>query len=217
MSEVSQKVAQLAYTKMANSILFPRDDRLFSVPWAKRAKPHMKDAALLANNVNSISETTHLFEIGNDNAEMKAPHYHILEDAQTIHYGNRRARRVVKNPDGTKSVRAYGKVRSWGTTKSRGSQANAGASRDYGKWSYSDDGKLRQEYRSGGKKKAPTETSTAYDNVHFHYIERIMEVIIPEIASEIGGTVGRGTFDFFEETEEADNSLLLPMIGKATI
>lgn len=211
MSEVSERVAQLAFTKMANSPLFPYD----SVHY--RNKPHMLDSALLANTWYAVDDETHIFEIGNDKAEAEAKHYHILEDAQTIHYGNRRARRVVKNPDGTKSVRAYGKVRSWGTTKSRGSQANAGASRDYGKWSYSDDGKLRQEYRSGGKKKAPTETSTAYANVHFHYIERIMEVIIPEIASDIGGTVGRGTFDFFEETEEAENSLLLPMIGKATI
>ena len=60
MSEVSEKVAQIIYTKMANSPLFPYD------PKHKRQKPHMKDAALLANTWIPIDENTHMFEIGND-------------------------------------------------------------------------------------------------------------------------------------------------------
>lgn len=197
MSEVSEKVAQLLYSKMANSPLFPFDTKHY------RAKPHMRDSALLANSITIGDSDTHIFEIGNENAETLTPHYHILEDAQTIHYGNRRARRVVKNKDGTTEIRAYGKPRSWGTNKSKGSQANVSSGRDYGKWSYTDKGKLAQEYRSGGSKGKPSETSTAYTNIHYHYIERILEQIVPQVAKDIGATIGRSSLDFDDEVLEA--------------
>ena len=217
MSEVSEKVAQLIYVKMANSPLFPFDKKTYH-----RNKPHMKDVALLANTWIPIDENTHVFELGNDLSEEKAPQYHILEDAQSIHYGNRRARRIVKNKEGKDEVRAYGKVRSWGTEKSKGSQAKvSSSSRDYGKWSYSDKGKLTQEYRGGGTKKVPTVTSTAYENKHYHYIERIMEVELPSIAINIGAKLGRGSEDFWEEMSEATENMayasIASMIGKTTI
>lgn len=212
MSEVSEKVAQIIYTKMANSPLFPYD------PKHKRQKPHMKDAALLANTWIPIDENTHMFEIGNDYAEKNAPHYHILEDAQTIHYGNRRARRVVKNKDGTTEVRAYGKPRSWGTEKSKGSQASvSSSSRDYGKWSYNQKGNITQEYRSGGIKKPPTVTSTAYTNVHYQYMERILDVELPNVAIQIGAKLSHAKADMLEELMEANEGLMLPMIGEVKI
>ena len=196
--------------------LFANDER-FPVDRSgrKRRKPPMKETALDANPIMQLSPNSVEFDIGNTNAEAVTPHYHILEDAEVIHYGNRKARRQV---DG--KVVAYGKPKAWGTAKSKGSQQYVdaqGGMRDYGQWQYrsgTNTKQVIQEYRSktSGRRTelvaGDQNTKNVYSNVHFQYIERDLENIIPKFAQIIGARVGRTTTDFEEETRLVESAYL---------
>jgi hypothetical protein len=127
---------------------------------------------------------TVMFRLGNARSERIAPYYHILEDAQTIRMPNR------------------------GTAKTKGSQANRPRSkRDYSVYNppQAQTNRLTQEYRtsytSGRRSYIPT-TLKLIDlrqgvidnkkklpyryNIHFAYIERILETILPGIATALG-------------------------------
>lgn len=205
MSELSKYGAEWMYRQMATSEDFP-----YYKGKRKRKKPHMKDVALLANTIYTLDDKTNGFDIGNTNAQQVAEHYAILENAPTIHYGNRRARRVVKNKDGTSHVQEYGKVRSWGTEKSRGSQqyVTDKGSMDYNKWSYGQSGNIRQEYRSSRGDKQVTETSTSYANKHYHYIERILDKKVAQLANELGGKMMRTTIDLTQEKIDVESEYM---------
>lgn len=144
----------------------------------------MRDIALGDNNVVPLLNKGYFFELGNTIAEVNTPQYHILEDAQVIH----------KKGQGTKT--------------SRGSQAKVLPSkRDYGKWTKTivvdKNGEVSgvrwsQEYRKNnrgsrskiiekdGVKMLKKEVKTVYVNKHYHYIEKILERDIDQIASQYG-------------------------------
>jgi hypothetical protein len=153
----------------------------------KKDKPHMLDVALKENNIQMISPDVVYFELGNENAERLAPHYHILEDSKTIRMPNR------------------------GTTTTKGSQATKPKNkRDYSVYLPPQEktNRLTQEYRqsytSGRRSYAPA-TKRLRDlrdktilnkkklpyryNKHFAYIERILENILPNVASLLNLTL----------------------------
>lgn len=162
---------------MAVAFPYMQDEDKDRAKHPKRNPLHLKDAifnSLQANHtINTIT-----FDIGNENLEITHPYYHILEQAQVI--------------------RKRGK----GTTKSRGSQAkvqNVG-SRDYDRVNWN--GKtFTKEYRRNvrgsrsliGKAsrweydKFINREANYYANVHYRYIENILESgILDMLAAEFG-------------------------------
>jgi hypothetical protein len=150
----------------------------------RREKPRAIDAALKENSITPLDRVgSYHFQIGNKNAERYAPHYHILEDAQTIRMPNR------------------------GTKKTLGSQAGkTKGKRDYSVYNPPEPktNRLTQEYRtsytSGRRSYVPT-TLRLIDlrskvqesnrklpyryNKHFAYIERIIEINIKAVAGSL--------------------------------
>lgn len=164
---------------IGSSPLFPymKDEELDEKKHPKRNPLHLKDAIFdNAQPIHSLNSIT--FDIGNASLETTHPYYHVLEQAQVI--------------------RKRGK----GTTKSRGSQAkvqNVG-SRDYDRVNWN--GKtFTKEYRRNvrgsrsliGKAsrweddKFINRDANYYANVHYRYIENILESgILDMLAAEFG-------------------------------
>lgn len=162
---------------------FPRDDEAYHEK--KKHKRHLQDAM---QSVIPIGLDGYSFEFGSELDEANDPHYHILEDANVIRKKGR------------------------STTTSRGSQANVSnlAERDYGKWTIRIQklgGKQRiamfQEYRknirgkrnqalraqyktfdANGKKVIMNNKSPYYKNIHYHYIEKAIDLVIPSLCAE---------------------------------
>jgi hypothetical protein len=168
----------------------------------KPTKPHMKDIALIKNQIFPLGDGSYFFDIGNENAEAKAPQYHILENA-----------RVIMRPNK-------------GTKKTKGSQADIKdkSKRDYNAYSWKartqtkselfGSVELLQEYRQNmngnffrrdGTTKAFLDRTTKNkihnrkhrENEHWQYIEKILALIVPKIATSINATliVSEGTYD----------------------
>jgi hypothetical protein len=182
MTLVGQIAVELK-TQMEASKLFPFSDRR-NYPPNKQFKPHMKNVALKNNPIIVVSPEIQVFELGNEYAEENAPQYHILEDAK-----------IIKSP---------------GTTQSRGTQRKITnvRKRDYGKITYLKTGnavKVGQEYRTAFKNRsniwgvnttlalkrfnARNEKRNYRYNIHFGYIERILEEITPLIAQQFNATL----------------------------
>jgi len=205
MNLISQ-IANELKTQMEDSPLFPFSDRK-NYPPSKQFKPHMKNVALKNNPIIMVSPEIEYFELGNEYAEEKAPQYHILEDAKTI-----------RNPR-------------MGTLQTLGSQRKIKdvAKRDYGKmvWLHQGTNTWRgQEYRQSfrgrsniwkenlrlstrnfeeklrKKKGARTVKSFRY-NVHWGYIERILEDITPKIADSVNAklVIGSRLFETYTPIE----------------
>jgi hypothetical protein len=175
---IASRLSTLIYVEMINSTLFPFDTK---TPQNQRRKPHMKDLAMGQNTPGiAITPTSYYFEIGNNNAEKRTPHYHILEDAK-----------IIRNP--------Y-----QGTKESRGSQANIRprGKRDYSIGTFDSTGTFVSEYRPsfargrrsydliGDKQWKKESNRTTFKtqnkfryNIHYAYIERILERELPRVAS----------------------------------
>lgn len=164
----------------------------------------MRAFAFMQNQVIPMGTDKVYFEVGNEQAEQQAPHYHILEDAQVIY------------------------KRGLGTTKSKGSQAfvEDKGKRDYGNVSFTYDKYTRKmksvysEYRKNVRgKRSRVESSTRkvitssgrtmvinkeakyYQNIHYHYIEKNLESITQTLAQEFNARLMRTSIDFEDEFE----------------
>jgi hypothetical protein len=164
--------------------IYPYD---VNTPEDKRRKPHALDNALKPNLHIMLSPELEYFEIGNDKAEEQTPHYHILEDVKIIRMPNR------------------------STAKSRGSQAGIERSkRDYSVLGYAQGkttvvqeyrqqirrnyfgaGTIKTQPREYAKRKAVSNKNKRNyrSNKYFMYIERLIEQIVPLVASQVGATV----------------------------
>lgn len=184
-------MAEFDLNRFANAIttymraFFPymTNEELDKSKHPKRTPLHLKNAVF--DNIQMIQTlNTITFDIGNPRLEMTHPYYHILEDSEVI------------------------QIRNKGTVKSKGSQDKItdAKARDYGivKWN----GKtFSQEYRrnvrgarsraSKGRQKVVivgsnaqvfkvNTNSTYYTNIHYHYIENIIDRMIPLISESFG-------------------------------
>ena len=191
MAGMAMNIAKLLKEGFETSPIFPYDDG--SRHKRNPKKPHARVIALEKNQIQQLSTESVYFEIGNEEAEAKAPQYHILENAKIIRRPNR------------------------GTKKSRGSQANVAdkSKRDYNSYltrqhtqsKSSKFGSLEtiQEYRQnqtrnfwGDAEKAREYSERVlyhnkynryyYENKHWKYMERILKVLVPQVAKAIGAT-----------------------------
>jgi hypothetical protein len=191
--EIVNYIAQRLPNDILMNSKFPFDTK---TPKEKRKKDHMKET-VYNNQPVIVSPDIQYFELGNDVAEEKTPHYHILEDAKVI--------------------RMPGK----GTKKSLGSQRVIAekAKRDYGKLIYVPSKQYGyqavQEYRQNmtrnydGTTKAitqPREFSKRKQvsninkrnyryNKHWQYIERILDPVVRGLAIETDTKLKKGTED----------------------
>lgn len=164
-----------------------------------RFNEEIRDVAFMNNSVQVLSDDMQVFDIGNDYAERFYPYYHILEDAPVIH------------------------KRGKGTAASKGSQATIEklSKRDYGLVGWS--GKsFTKEYEKNvrGKRasvinnsqqvvdgKIINKESSTYKNIHYKYIETMLEKVNPIVAQEYDlrllRTQSTGLVDeYLSETEE---------------
>ena len=213
---VAQIVIELK-TRMEQSELFPFDDgkRFAGQKPRPQFKPHARNVALRNNFITVVNPDTQVFELGNEQAERTAPQYHILEDAKRI-----------ANPGR-------------GTAKSRGSQrliANR-AKRDYSVEIFVPGSTTTtQEYRPSFKEgrrsyqssqmlltnknfEARNEKLPFRYNIHYAYIERILEKETPLIAKDLDITLEsyRGlterTTGVAEMVEDVSDGGLLGLFG----
>lgn len=138
---------------------------------------HIKDVALLNNNVVRVDDDTAYFHLGNEEAESLYPYYHILDHAQVI------------------------KLAGKGTKKSNGSQAGLPAKeRDFNIFTITTTKggkeKINYEYKKNirGRRskiddKGFAKDRDSYVNIHYNYVENALdgksgEVGIAQILAE---------------------------------
>lgn len=168
--------------KMYKEFPYMKDEELNFAKHPNRPL-NIRDIAFMWLPINIGAEgNTITFDIGSEYAEENYPYYHILEDAPVIRKAGR------------------------GTAKSKGSQAQIRelGKRDYGRINFN--GKTySREYAKNirGERNKVVKNATSYRNIHYHYIENMLDKIVPVIAAEYNLKVGRKQLtDLSEEYEQ---------------
>ena len=159
---------------------FPYEPDEVSRTKHKKRPQHIRDVAF-KNNPIIAGENTRTFEIGNTLSEEKYPYYHILEDAPVI------------------------RKRDKGTSKTRGSQASIEklGERDYNRITWNGKTYTKEYARNvrgsrsrvskvshwgtneAGENIFVNREANSYLNVHYHYIERMLnDGILDTLATE---------------------------------
>ena len=186
---------------------------------------HIRDVAFMDNQV-IVGENNISFDIGNARAEAKYPYYHILQDAPIIH--KRPKSGEPKSDKGSQSKvrnlgqRDYGRVSFNRKTYSKEYAKNVRGKRD------SVITNARQwviDESEGGIKWSKTgignssRESQYYKNIHYQYINRILELSIKIVAPQFGYRLeqvkGTSLKDDYEMQQEMD-SVLEDMINSFT-
>lgn len=200
-------MAEFSLSNFANDIRqniydnFPYEsDEIKAIKHAKTPL-HIRDIAL---GLTYMSNGQMIFEIGNDYAEEYYPYYHILEDAEVI----RKKGRGTKLSRGSQaeitklSDRDYGRISFNGKTFSREYKKNVrGARSRVEKAAYNIVG-------SDGRVYKVNKDANYYKNIHFHYIERILNNTLPWIAQANGVRMGRTEISSLEidyENQQSEN------------
>ena len=198
-------MAEFSLSNFANDIRqniydnFPyENDEIKAIKHAKTPL-HVRDVAL---GLTYMSNGQMIFEIGNDYAEEYYPYYHILEDAEVI----RKRGRGTKLSKGSQaeitklSDRDYGRISFNGKTFSREYQKNVrGARSRVEKATYNIVG-------SDGRVYKVNKDANYYKNIHFHFIERILNETLPWIAQANGMRMSRTEISSLETDYENDQS-----------
>ena len=161
---------------------FPyEDDATVEKKHAKRPL-HIRDIAFMYLPVNMSGENAMTFDIGSDYAEEQYPYYHILQDAQIIHKRNKGTARSKGSQAQISKVssRDYGRVRFNGKTYSREYAKNVRGER-----AKIVDKSTRYTFKNGEKVKINGDATT-YVNVHYKYIDKILDYSLPFIADYFG-------------------------------
>lgn len=182
---------------------FPYESEKVNEQKHKDRPLHIRDIAFgylpSVENGNTI-----YFDIGSDYAEQYYPYYHILEDAEVI----RKRGKGTKGSKGSQAEikelgkRDYGRINFNGKTYSREYRKNVRGQR-------SRLGTATKVVVGGdGKSYRVNPNANYYQNVHYHYIERTLDMVLPWIAQEYGLRMGRTEITSLEseytEQESAD-------------
>lgn len=200
-------MAEFSLSNFANDIRqniydnFPYENDEIKAIKHDKTPLHVRDVAL---GLTYMSNGQMIFEIGNDYAEEYYPYYHILEDAEVI----RKRGRGTKLSKGSQaeitklSDRDYGRISFNGKTFSREYQKNVrGARSRVEKATYNIVG-------SDGRVYKVNKDANYYKNIHFHFIEKILDNTLPWIAQANGMRMGRTEISSLEvdyEEQQIDN------------
>ena len=184
---------------MYDSPIFPYENDAINDKKHKYRPDHIKNVAFRANSTIFVDENTRTFDIGNYVAEREYPYYHILQDSPAI------------------------RKRGRANEKTRGSQASVKdlGQRDYNKISFN--GKTySKEYAKKINQKRKLEIDNAtyfvngkkynrhaieYKNIHYKYIDRVLDSVIPQVASLFGGRALRKQVTSLEEDYNESNMI----------
>lgn len=205
-TDFTNELRSLMYDK------FPLESEELKMAKHKKTPLHIRDVAFMQNEI-TVSEDQNIFEIGNVESEEKYPYYHILEDAPVI--------------------RKRGK----GTNKTKGSQAQIekAGKRDYGRVSWN--GKtFSKEYTRNvrgsrnriesvshwttvnGVQTFVNREANSYSNIHYHYIEKMLNGGILDTLADMFGlkrarTIDTGLADEYAEQEGVSVDSILETFG----
>ena len=163
---------------------FPREsDELNRSKHPKRNGKHLSD--LLNDNNSLITKNidSRMFDLGSPMAEALMPHYHILQNSEVI----RKRDRATKTSMGSqgkqenKLIRDYEAVKWNGKTFSKEYTKNVRGERSKARKIL--EPKLRYNGQYYEDKRG---VSNSYVNIHFRYIDRILDATLPYIAQEFG-------------------------------
>ena len=170
---------------------------------------HIRDIAFMWLPT-STSETgnTITFNIGSEYAEENYPYYHILQDAPVIHKRNR----GTEKSKGTQgkitnlSQRDYSRIKFNGKIYSKEYQKNVRGER-----AKVVQRSTRTVYTLNGTKKINVDART-YENVHYKYIDKILDTCVPYIADyfelKLKRKVDTGMEEEYSEQYKQDNQNL---------
>ena len=177
---------------MKTQFPYMQDSELDKKKHPKREKLHLRDE-VFSNLEVSKQPNQQIFDIGNDSLERTHPYYHILQEAQVI------------------------RKRYKGTEKSRGSQAKI---QDVGKRDYTriekietkNGVKYKQEYKknvrgarslvgssshwttsASGQRVFVNREANYYENIHYHYIDNMLNNGIVDMLADTFGLKRKGT------------------------
>ena len=170
---------------------------------------HIKDIAFMwLPTSSSDSGNTITFDIGSEYAEQNYPYYHILQDAPVI---RKRGRGTAKSKGSQAQIenlsqRDYGRIRFNGKTYSKEYEKNVrGERNNIVKKS------TRYSYKNGSYVKINLE-SNSYQNVHYHYIDKILDYAVPFIANyfdlKLGRKIDTGLEEEYNEQYKQDSTQL---------
>lgn len=169
----------------------------------KNPKPyHIRDIAFMNLPVTHNLDTR-TFDIGSEYAELEYPYYHILQDSEVIHIKGRGTKTSKGSQDkiSDKSARDYGIVKWNGKTFSREYDKNVRGVR-------SKQGKARKVYvDNNGVVYRINANANTYVNVHYKYIDRILDNTIQWIAHEFGMTMRRKEDSGLKEDYDISNEM----------
>jgi len=148
---------------------------------------HIRDIAFGYLPTFNDGEDKRFFDIGSDYAEEYYPYYHILQDSEVIHIKGRGTKTSKGSQEriSDKSARDYGHINWNGKTYSREYVKNVRGAR-------SRSGKARRTFvDSNGVVYKINENASTYVNIHYKYIDRILDNLLPWIAMELNMTLRR--------------------------
>lgn len=148
---------------------------------------NIRDIAFYNNPVASINfgeEPFASFEIGNETAERIAPYYHILQDAQYIRKSGFGTKKTKGSQAKVENIgkRDYGRVSLKGKTYSQEYKKNIRGARNEAMYF----GSTRYITDMDGNVFKVNRESEYYFNVHYKYIDKILDETLPLVAEELG-------------------------------
>ena len=194
--------------------LFPYENDTINEKKHKGRTEHIRKVAFMDNPL-IVGENTISFDIGNNYAETRYPYYHILQDSPVIRKRDKGTEKTRGSQASVKNLgqRDYGKVVWNGKTYSKEYAKNI-----RGKRNSVVERATRFEYNAKGDRIRINPNSLSYKNIHYHYINNILETAIRDVAPEFGyrlvqvkGTSLKDDYDMQEEVEL--DSMLEDMIN----
>ena len=141
---------------------------------------HLRDAVF--GNLQAYHEqNTITFDIGNERLEQTHPYYHILQNSEVIRVRGKGTKKSKGSQDNVEiSKRDYERVEWNGKTFTKEYSRNVRGSR-----SRQDQGR-KIVVGTDGVVYRVNQNANYYANIHFHYIDRILDSTLPFIAKEFG-------------------------------
>lgn len=161
---------------------------------------HIRDIAFMyLPTSTSGGGNTITFDIGSEYAEENYPYYHILQDAQYIHKRNRGTEKSLGSQAKITNLskRDYGRVRFNGKTYSKEYDKNIRGERNKVV-----SNSTKYVYSNGKLMKVNLEANS-YVNIHYHYIDKILDYCVPFLAEYYGMKLARKQNTGLEEEYNA--------------
>ena len=149
---------------------------------------HIRDVAFMDNGIETINENTIVFDIGNEESERDYPYYHILEDVPVIRKAHKGTKATKGSQDKVENLgqRDYGRVTFNGKTYSKEYSKNVRGAR---KSVVLNSTRYIRDYNGDTIK--INRGANQYQNVHYQYIEKMMSMLLPQLAVDFDMKLGR--------------------------